>query len=81
MQDAIEAAAAARKETARLLRECADAIESGQKVPTAAYVQVYWSDFTVTRSRHVRIGHNLLNALAMFRLFQDDLSEEIRGKD
>lgn len=81
MQDATEAATKARTETAALLRDAANRIESGQKVPTAAFVQVYWTDQEVTRLRNVSRGFNLLHALGIFRLMQDDLSEEIRGKD
>lgn len=80
MRDAVEQSVEARKKSAELLRDAADRIESGHKIPAAVYVQVFWTDLDVTRLRNVSEGFNLLNAHAIFGLLQDDLSDEIRGQ-
>jgi len=52
-----------RKEVARKLREVADQVENGKKVPTNVFLQIHWTDSEITTAKRSFSGMNVIQVI------------------
>ena len=68
------------EEHALMLEDMAKRVRTGGKVVMGTFVQIFFQEGSVARSRHMDPGFNLLHAVGGYELLKAELADEIRGK-